>query len=632
MISHVDITDMHVVQRTLSHQASHDALTGLPNRHLLTDRLSQALRVGARRGREVGVACLDLDRFKRVNDSFGHPAGDALLVQVAERLSRQMRASDTLARLSGGEFVVVWQDIDSAEDATLLCQRLAESLKDPFDLGVATVDISASIGAVIGRPHEGVEDLLKAADAAMYEAKRRGGGRIRVFNNESRQGVEEVSATEVDLRAALSRSELVVHYQPVIDLASGAAVAVEALVRWQHPKRGLLPPAHFIPIAEASGLVVPLDRWVLERACRDAAAFSGLAEGIDVAVNLSARHLGEPDILKHVSEALLHSGLAADRLLLEVTESAVMEDAEAAAAALDALSQMGVRIAIDDFGTGYSSLLYVRRFPVSALKLDRAFVSGIDLNPGDEAICGSVVSLAHAVGATSIAEGVETMEQYAALGAFGCQQAQGYLWSPAVAVEELADVLLTCAAVPLLVSTATAGEKQKSDAITRAVAVAADKTAEGAESARVARAAAVTLAADTVALTAAKTARAVRLQAEASAAKVATAASDAATALADSLSEGDPAAAVTAFRLAATVSAAAEAKAEETALAAALVARAVAAAASQTALTASAAAVALEAEVASAAAGVRAVVAETARPTSQGPAADEEREPWLAVS
>jgi EAL domain-containing protein (putative c-di-GMP-specific phosphodiesterase class I) len=247
-----------------------------------------------------------------------------------------------------------------------------------------------------------------------------------------------------------------------------------------------------------------LDRWVLERACRDAAAFSGLAEGIDVAVNLSARHLGEPDILKHVSEALLHSGLAADRLLLEVTESAVMEDAEAAAAALDALSQMGVRIAIDDFGTGYSSLLYVRRFPVSALKLDRAFVSGIDLNPGDEAICGSVVSLAHAVGATSIAEGVETMEQYAALGAFGCQQAQGYLWSPAVAVEELADVLLTCAAVPLLVSTATAGEKQKSDAITRAVAVAADKTAEGAESARVARAAAVTLAADTVALTAAK--------------------------------------------------------------------------------------------------------------------------------
>lgn len=614
VISHVDVTDMHNVQRALSHQALHDALTGLPNRLLLTDRLGQALLDGTRRGREIGVAFVDLDHFKRVNDSFGHGAGDALLIQVADRLSEHMRASDTLARLSGDEFVVVWRDLNSAEEATLLSERLAEALKPPFDLGTATVTVSASIGAVIGRPLEGVEDLLKAADAAMYEAKRRGGGRVRVFSNESRQGKEETSATEVDLRAALTRSEMVLHYQPVIDLTRGRAVAVEALVRWQHPERGLLSPAHFIPVAEASGLIVPLGLWVLEQACADAVAFEGLAAGIDVAVNLSARQLSEPDLVQQVSDALDRTGLEAQRLLLEVTESAVMRDPEAAALALDALAQLGVRIAVDDFGTGYSSLLYVRQYPISAIKLDRAFVSGIGVSPEDEAICGSVVSLAHAVGATSIGEGVETLEQYAALRAFGCQQAQGYLWSPAVPVNELADVLLACGDVPMpppVRAPAMSAERQRSAVITRAVAVAADKTAEAAEAARVTKAVAVALAAEAVAATAAETATAVQLQADASATRVADAASEAAAALAATLSGGDAAAAVTAFRLAATVSAAAVANAEETALAAAIVARAVAAAASQAALTASAAATALENEVSNAAAAVRAVVAET---------------------
>jgi hypothetical protein len=298
-----------------------------------------------------------------------------------------------------------------------------------------------------------------------------------------------------------------------------------------------------------------------------------------------------------------------------------MQDPEAAALALDALAQLGVRIAVDDFGTGYSSLLYVRQYPISAIKLDRAFVSGIGVSPEDEAICGSVVSLAHAVGATSIGEGVETLEQYAALRAFGCQQAQGYLWSPAIPVTELAEVLLACGDVPKPppVRAPASAERQRSAVITRAVAVAADKTAEAAETARVTKAVAVALAAEAVALTAAETATAVQLQAEASATKVADAASEAASALAATLSGGDAAAAVTAFRLAATVSAAAVANAEETALAAAIVARAVAAAASQAALTASAAATALENEVSNAAAAVRAVVAETAGPA---PASD----------
>ncbi|HZG96949.1 MAG TPA: EAL domain-containing protein [Nocardioidaceae bacterium] len=622
VISHVDITEMHTVQRSLSHQAMHDSLTGLPNRLLLTDRLDQALLDVARRGREVAVAFVDLDRFKRINDSFGHVAGDALLTQVAGRLSGRMRASDTLARISGDEFVVVWRDLASADEAILLADRLAESLEPPFELGPATVSVSASIGAVIGRPDETAEDMLKAADAAMYEAKRRGGGRVRVFTNDTRSGVEALTATEVDLRAALIRDELVVHYQPVIDLASGRAVAVEALVRWQHPERGLLGPDQFIPIAEESGLIVPLGRWVLERACSDAVGFTGLAQGLDVAVNLSVRQLTQSDVLSHVRQALVQSGLDPQRLLLEVTESAVMEDAESAAIALDALSHLGVRIAIDDFGTGYSSLLYLRLYPISALKLDRAFVSGIGVSPDDEAICGSVVSLAHAVGATSIAEGVETMEQYAVLRALGCQQAQGFLWSPAVPLADLSAVLLTSGEVarPAAIRPSSATrEKRNAAVVTRATATAADKTAEAAETARGATAVAVADAAKATALTAAETAAAVQLQADASAAKVAEAASRAASAIAVSLgSGGDAASELTASQVAATVTAAAAANAEETALAAAIVARAVAAAAAQAAHTASAAAMALEAEVVNAAAAVRAVAADAARTKQPG--------------
>ena len=445
VISHVDVTDMHRVQMALTHQALHDALTGLPNRVLLSDRLEQACADARRHSRAVGVAFLDLDHFKRVNDSLGHGSGDALLLQVAHRLTGVMREGDTLARYSGDEFVIVWRDLADTEIVSSLAGRLFEILAEPFDLGDTSVNLSASVGVAVGGVAGSADELLMAADAAMYDAKRQGGARLRIFTPELRKEVVDLMTTEVDLRAALTRSELVLHYQPVIDLTTDKPIAVEALARWQHPQRGLLAPSHFIPVAESSGLIVPLGRWVIEQACRDAAAFTGAARDVDVAVNVSVRQLSQPDIVEHVRGALERSGLEPSRLMLEVTESVFMHDVAAAEATLNELAQIGVRIAIDDFGTGYSSLLYLRRYPISALKLDRAFVSGIGLSPHDEAICNSVVGLAHAIGATSIGEGIETVEQFATLRALGCQQGQGFLWSRGVPAEELPGVLVKCA-------------------------------------------------------------------------------------------------------------------------------------------------------------------------------------------
>ena len=444
VVMHVDVTDMHQAQEALSHQALHDGLTGLPNRLLLADRLTQALSDASRRATQVAVAFLDLDHFKRVNDSLGHPSGDRLLQQVAARLTSQLRAGDTLARFSGDEFVVVWRDLTDAGQGEVLSRRLSAALAAPFDVGDATVAVSASIGVAVGSSPQSADELLLAADSAMYDAKDRGRARVRVFSSELQHEAAERLTIEVGLRKAIVRNELVVHYQPVVDLQSGRPVAVEALVRWQHPTRGLVPPDSFIPVAESSGLIIPLGRWVLDRACRDAAAWTGELADLDVAVNLSVRQLTQPDVLMQVRQALAESGLSADRLMLEVTESAVMEDAEAARIALDALTGLGVRVAIDDFGTGYSSLLYLRRYPINALKVDRAFVSGIGMSGDDTAIVNSVVSLAHAVGATSIAEGVETTEQFAALREIGCRQAQGYLFSRPVPLDKLPAALLAC--------------------------------------------------------------------------------------------------------------------------------------------------------------------------------------------
>jgi diguanylate cyclase (GGDEF)-like protein len=456
VISHVDVTAMHLVQERLAHQTLHDDLTGLPNRLLLTDRLNQALAECNRRGGEVGVAFIDLDHFKRINDSLGHRAGDELLVRVARRFGQQIRDSDTVARYSGDEFVVVWRNLGAIEEAEVLSERLAECLREPFTLEGTTVHISASIGVVVGRPPRSAENLLLSADAAMYDAKRKGRGCVRVYTDELQQGAHERLTTEVALDAALAREELVLHYQPVIDLQTGQPVAIEALARWQHPTRGLLGPGHFIPVAEASGVIVSLDRWALRQACRDTVSLGGPSADLAVAVNLSVRQLTQPDVVQNVRETLRVTGLPPHRLMLEITESAMVEDEEAAAATLAGLADLGVGIAIDDFGTGYSSLLYLRRYPITAIKIDRVFVSGIQATTDDAAICASVVSLAHAVGAKSIAEGVETLEQYRALRACGCGQAQGFLWSPAVPIADLPAVLDACRHSPVPASRAPA--------------------------------------------------------------------------------------------------------------------------------------------------------------------------------
>jgi diguanylate cyclase (GGDEF)-like protein len=451
VISHVDVTEMHKVQQRLAHQALHDDLTGLPNRLLLTDRLNQALAECNRGGCDVGVAFVDLDHFKRINDSLGHQAGDELLARVARRFRQQIRDSDTVGRYSGDEFVVVWRSLSSAGEAAVLSERLAECLRKPFTLDGTTVNIAASIGVVAGRPPQSAESLLQAADAAMYDAKRRGRGSVRLYTDELRQGAHDQLAIEVALDAALERDELVLHYQPVINLQTGKPVAIEALARWQHPTRGLLGPDQFIPVAEASGLIVSLDRWALRQACKDTVSLGGVSADLLVEVNISVRQLTQPDVVQNVRDSLLASGLPPERLMLEITESAMMDDEESAAASLTGLADLGVGIAIDDFGTGYSSLLYLRRYPISAIKIDRVFVSGIRAASDDAAICSSVVSLAHAVGAKSIAEGVETIEQFTSLRDCGCGQAQGFLWSPAVPIGDLPAVLAACRDMPQLV-------------------------------------------------------------------------------------------------------------------------------------------------------------------------------------
>jgi diguanylate cyclase (GGDEF)-like protein len=452
VISHVDVSVMHQVQETLLHQSLHDPLTGLPNRVLLIDRLEQALVDSARQGSDVAVAFLDLDHFKRVNDSLGHPAGDELLRQVAGRLTSAVRQGDTLSRYAGDEFVVLFRDLTDPQDAGVLCDRLLRSLDRPFDVAGSAVVVTASIGVVTGRAPQTADELLLSADASMYDAKAHGRGRVRLFRAELRHDAEARLAIETGLRTAIADDELVLHYQPVMSLTTGKAVGAEALVRWQHPEQGLLGPDRFIPVAEATGLILPLGSWVLTRACTDAAAWTGSLEGLEVAVNLSARQLVQSDIVSQVTDALTASALAPSRLLLEVTESAMMEDAHAAGEALDALAALGVRIAVDDFGTGYSSLLYLRRYPISVLKVDRAFVAGVASNANDHAICASVISLGQAVDAMTIAEGVETLEQLAALEAMGCQRAQGFLWSRGVPLAELPEAVDRCATVPVPVS------------------------------------------------------------------------------------------------------------------------------------------------------------------------------------
>jgi diguanylate cyclase (GGDEF)-like protein len=411
--------------------AFHDTLTGLPNRALLFDRMEHALLRSNRHRRPVGVLFVDLDHFQLVNDSLGHDAGDVLLQRVAERLQLAIGAGDTLARFGGDEFVVLLEEPADASEALAVANKLAAVLRTPIDVEGRSMVVEVSIGVALSGPgRDRPADLLRDADLALYRAKTGGKGRSALFEPGLATAAVQRLDLENDLRRALESQEFCLYYQPIVDLATEELVGWEALVRWQHPERGLMPPGEFIPIAEETGLIAPLGQWVLEEACRQARLWQRQhhARQLTMSVNLSGRQFQRASLVHDVQRALANADLDPHALKLEITESVVMQDVEVASATLDALAALGVRVAIDDFGTGYSSLAYLKRFPIETLKIDRSFVSGIVDDPQDAAIVRSVIALASSLNLTVTAEGIETSAQRIRLTELGCELGQGYLF------------------------------------------------------------------------------------------------------------------------------------------------------------------------------------------------------------
>src|SRR4051794_28983536 len=434
-------TDPDQTQEGLAHRVLHDPLTDLPNRTLFLDRLELALARLRRSQGSIAVLFIDLDNFKVVNDSLGHNAGDRLLVELAGRLRSAIRPSDTIARFGGDEFVVLCEDISDARDAVMVGQRIVESASDPFMLEGREMFASASVGVALALdPDSTPETLLRDADAAMYRAKERGRGRVEVFDEALRARIIERLDLENGLRRALQRDELRVYYQPQMSMSQGRMVAVEALVRWEHPERGLLEPAEFIPLAEETGIIVGIGAWVLREACKQVASWRANGAEIDVAVNVSARQLTQPDIVDTVRAALEETGLPADALCLEITESAVMRDPEATLATLTLVKELGVKVALDDFGVGFSSLAQLKEMlPLHAIKVDRSFISGLADDDRNSAIVAAVVMMATTLGLTAIAEGVETEAQALQARALGCDVSQGFFFTapePAALIAE----------------------------------------------------------------------------------------------------------------------------------------------------------------------------------------------------
>jgi diguanylate cyclase (GGDEF)-like protein len=433
------------------HQATHDQLTGLPNRSLVQDRLGQALVRTVRTDRPTTVFFVDLDRFKLVNDFLGHPTGDRVLIEIGERIRRCIRPTDTVGRLSGDEFVVLCEDLEPAE-AEAVASRIAQAVARPLTIDDRDTRVTASIGIARADGSMSAEHVLGDADMALYRAKERGRARIEHYDEALRARMARRLRTEQSLRAALAEGQLALHYQPTVWSPTGAVVGMEALLRWNHPDWGLVAPSEFVAIAEETGLIVPIGSWVLEQACLDARRWQAtrpeLAE-VSLSVNLSARQLVDPALVPTVTRALDQSGLPPDQLWLELTESALMDDAGATIETLDELRAAGVRFAVDDFGTGYSSLSYLRRFPVDALKIDRSFVHGVDRRSEDAAIVRAILLLAEALGLTPVAEGVETAEQAQALTELGCRIYQGFFYArPAPLAEAITAALALIDAPP----------------------------------------------------------------------------------------------------------------------------------------------------------------------------------------
>jgi len=431
-----DVTESRALREQLAYAAIHDSLTKLPNRELFMDRLEVALRRAERSRRRVAVIFLDLDRFKLINDSLGHDVGDSILRAVADRLSSVMRAGDTLARFGGDEFTVLCDDIIDDGEALGVAQRLVTAMRQPLAVSNSETFVSLSVGIALSNGgHESGAVLLRNADVAMYRAKEHGPSRIEVYKEDDEENVFSRLRTSDDLHRALERQEFELHYQPVVDLHTETLVGIEALVRWRHPTRGLLLPFEFIALAEDSGLIVPLGAWVLHEACRQTAQWDVLrterdqnTARLNIAVNVSALQLVEPGFPALVAGTIDTAGIDPDRLWLEITESALMRDADDAVLVLTTLRELGLHLEIDDFGIGYSSLSYLQRFPVETLKIDKSFVDELDQTSDNAAIVRAIIGLGDSLGLSVIAEGVERPTQATRLQALGCHLAQGYLF------------------------------------------------------------------------------------------------------------------------------------------------------------------------------------------------------------
>jgi diguanylate cyclase (GGDEF)-like protein len=490
-----DITPHKNYQIQLAHQAFHDAVTGLPNRALFVDRLSRTVARVRRASREAAILFLDLDRFKVVNDSLGHAKGDELLMEVAARIQSCLRPGDTAARFGGDEFTVLLEDIGSTHDAVMVAERVANAIGAPFKLGTQEVHVSTSIGIVTaGRDAESADELLRKADVAMYRAKQQGRAQYAIFDTQMSALALERLQMEVDLRRTIKGRQLLLHYQPIVDLQRGRIIGTEALARWQHPTRGLVPPFEFVPLAEEIGMILPIGQWVLREACNwtrawqeqyhpqlqsnrepmvpgapavpgsaqapgaravsgedshaadDMGAVAGVRETssgralppqLTVSVNLSARQFRQPDLVEEIARVLQETELPPHCLMLEITESTVMDDISATVAQLEALKKLGVLLAVDDFGTGYSSLAYLERFPLDCLKVDRAFVSRVGERGERLAIVQAICNLGYALGMRVTAEGLETGGQVSQLRRIGCRAGQGYYFSRPLPADEM---------------------------------------------------------------------------------------------------------------------------------------------------------------------------------------------------
>ncbi|TXH91310.1 MAG: EAL domain-containing protein [Rhodoferax sp.] len=426
-----DISERVQYQQALEYQANHDSLTGLANRNLLNDRIEQAIAWARRNNNVIGVMLLDLDHFKRINDASGHTAGDALLKEVAARLRNCVRDTDTVARLGGDEFVIILTDLPQPDDVGHIASKVQSALSRPMEIVGRDVEVTASIGvALYPRDGDHGEVLLRYADIAMYRVKEHGRNSVRCFVPEMGSSAISRLDMEAAMRRGLERGEFLLHYQPKIELVSQRIVGAEALVRWQHPQIGLIHPIEFIRLAEETGLIVPLGEWVLEEACRQQARWREQGLGaLKLAVNMSARQFRLDDLSERVAAIVQRTGVDPQQLMLELTESMVMQDVDTTRMSLVALKSLGLSLSLDDFGTGYSSLSYLRRFPIDELKIDRSFISDIHTNEDDAAIASAIVAMAHSLGLAVVAEGVECQEQAGLLASMGCSQVQGYLYA-----------------------------------------------------------------------------------------------------------------------------------------------------------------------------------------------------------